>query len=555
METHYIWFIIILLMLAGLYKLFEKAGQPGWKALIPIYNFWVWLKIIERPWWWLLLVLVPGVGFLMIMIMSVQMAKAFGKYSFFNLAAAALFPFIYLPYLGFNKEVQFKGAEDKEKIKRTATREWVDAIVFAVIAATVIRTFFIEAFTIPSSSMEKTLMVGDYLFVSKLSYGPKLPNTPLSFPFAHHTLPFTEKTKSYVEWVKLPYLRLPGLGKVENYDIVVFNYPEGDTVVLNHQNDSYYALLRKYGRANVSNPGFVNPENGIPMGGIAVRPVDKRENYIKRCVGIPGDEISIEDGRLKVNNKEAYRAVTMQAKYRLEVTGFNQSAFDQMDVTEPIYSEGSGNAIYVTLPDSKVDQVKQLPFVQSLTKVTIPKDRGIDPALPYFPNDPQYDWTLDNFGPLTVPKKGSTVKLTMQTLPLYERIIDQYEDNDLEVKNGQVFINGAQADSYTFKMDYYFMMGDNRHNSADSRFWGFVPEDHIVGKAVFVWMSIKPDKSFGERFRMDRFFAFVHNDGLSRSYFKIFLLLLGGTILFFSFWNKRKAKVKVKNDRKTRNRQ
>jgi signal peptidase I len=564
METHYIWLIIILLMLAGLYRLFEKAGQPGWKALIPVYNFYVWLRIIDRPWWWILLVIIPGVGFLMIMIMSVQLVKAFGKYGFLELTAAALIPFIYFPYLGFSKDIKFVGPEDKDKIKRTATREWVDAIVFAVVAATVIRTFFIEAFTIPSSSMEKTLMVGDYLFVSKLSYGPKLPNTPLSFPFAHHTLPFTAHTKSYVEWVKLPYLRLPGLGKVENNDIVVFNYPEGDTVALERQDVSYYQIVRDKAaelRAGaglnydlVLNDPYIEIARRIVQEeySIAVRPVDKRENYIKRCVGIPGDRIKVENGMLSVNGKQAYRAGTMQTSYYLQTQNLPTRLLNQLDVTEPPVL--LANDLYrVILPDNKLSVVRSSQYVDTLKPEVIVQGMIPNPSLNIFPNDPRYKWTVDNFGEITVPKKGETVKLDTFNLPIYSRIIDLYEDNSLEVRNGKIFINGAESSSYTFKLNYYFMMGDNRHNSADSRFWGFVPEDHIVGKAVFVWMSLKPGVSFKERFRMERFFAFVHNDGLSRSYFKIFLGLIAATIIGFSIKNRIAAK-KAQNNRKSRNR-
>lgn len=540
METNYVWIIVYLLIIAGAYRLFEKAGEKGWKALIPLYNFYVWLKIIDRPWWWLLLVIIPGVGFLMIMIMSVQLAKAFGKRTTGELVIAALVPFIYLPYLGFSKDVKFVGPEDKAKLPRSSSREWLDAIVFAVIAATVIRTFFIEAFTIPTPSMEKTLMVGDYLFVSKLSYGPKLPNTPLSFPFAHHTLPLTKNTKSYVEWMKLPYLRLPGFGKVENNDIVVFNFPEGDTVVLNRQEQSYYSLIRTHGRDRVTNPNF-RPDDGsdIPMGDIIVRPVDKRENYIKRCVAIPGDEIRIKDGELIVNGKQSYRAPTMQIYYRVNSTQVNTGTMTKMmrdmDVNEREWGTIQNGDYYINLPDDKLGTIRNLPGTTAAKAYD--STSFYDPST--FPHHPKYRWNKDNFGPLKIPKKGETVQLDTSNLPLYQRIIDLYEENDLKVENGKIFINGAPATSYTFKMDYYFMMGDNRHNSLDSRFWGFVPEDHIVGKAVFVWMSIS-QKDYQDKFRMERFFAFVHNDGLSRSYFTIFLIIAGGITVFFWWYNNRK---------------
>lgn len=566
MSVNYIWIPITLLVMVGLYKLFEKAGEKGWKGLVPIYNLYIWLKIIQRPWWWLILALIPGVNFLMIMIMSVQLSKAFGKKSFTDLLLAALIPFIWLPYLGFTPSVQFKGAEDKNKLPRSSAREWTDAIVFAVVAATVIRTFFIEAFTIPTSSMEKTLMIGDYLFVSKLSYGPKLPNTPIAFPFAHHTMPLTEKTPAYLEWAKLPYLRLPGLGHVKNNDIVVFNYPEGDTVLFENQNASYYQILRDVAAQIRFNnpPGQGNDDdyiniartNIIHKGSYTVRPVDKRENYIKRCVGIPGDVVEVREGDLFVNNNKAYRAPTMQAYYQAQTDFISNTDLKALDVniddrTNPEASPIDSAHYRVNLPDNKVEQVKSsLPWGKGLQRMVEPKGQ-IDPSYHIFPNNPQYNWTVDNFGPLKIPRKGETVKLDSATLPLYRRIIDVYEDNNLEVKNGKIFINGVESSSYTFKMDYYFMMGDNRHNSADSRYWGFVPEDHIVGKAVFVWMSLS-QKPYQDKFRWNRFFSFVTSEGLSKSYLKVFLGIVAAIMLFFMFWNKRKEK--AQKDRKTRNR-
>jgi signal peptidase I len=409
MDVNYIWIVFTLLLFIALYGLFTKAGEKGWKGLVPIYNIYVWLKIIDRPWWWLLLTLIPGVGFLMLIIMSVQTVKAFGRYKFTNLLMAALFPIsvLYLVYLGFNRQDKFIGPEDKSKLPRSATREWVDAIVFAVVAATVIRTFFIEAFTIPTSSMEKTLMVGDYLFVSKVSYGPKLPNTPLSFPFAHHTLPFTHHTKSYVEWMKLPYLRLPGFGSVQNNDIVVFNFPEGDTVVANHQGQSYYSMCRQLGREKVHDPEYPVPtdEGPIPMGEILVRPVDKKENYIKRCVGIPGDKIEIVKGELILNGKPSYHAPTMQTNYLVGARGFNSNAFRDLDVNEKEIHV-LDTTYYMPLINKHVETVKRFSFVTSITPAIDPPDTlGRDYTFSIFPNDKRYTWSKDNFGPLTIPKQ------------------------------------------------------------------------------------------------------------------------------------------------------
>jgi signal peptidase I len=386
--------------------------------------------------------------------------------------------------------------------KQTKVVEWIDAIIFAVIAATFIRMFFIEAYTIPTSSMEKSMLIGDYLFVSKTSYGPKLPNTPLSFPFVHHTMPFSKTAKSYVEWIKNPYKRIAGFGKVKNNDVVVFNFPEGDTVALNVQNQSYYALVRAYGRARV----WHEKET---FGEIVARPVDKRENYIKRCVGIPGDVIELKDGQLYVNGKEQTHFPGMQRDYIVTTDGASLSkrTMEQVGIAEDDRHVISASQYMFPLTGSMVDKLKGIKSIKSVqpTETTAGNwDQNI------FPYSDKYPWNVDNYGPLEIPKKGQTVKLTIDNLPVYQRIIDLYEENDLKVKDGKIYINGKEADSYTFKMDYYWMMGDNRNNSADSRYWGFVPEDHVVGKAVFIWLSLDKDQPFYNKIRWSRLFSFVH---------------------------------------------
>ncbi len=386
--------------------------------------------------------------------------------------------------------------------KQTKVVEWVDAIIFAVIAATFIRMFFIEAYTIPTSSMEKTMLIGDYLFVSKTSYGPKLPNTPLSFPFVHHTMPFSTTTKSYVEWIKNPYRRIAGFGKVKNNDVVVFNFPEGDTVALNVQNQSYYQLVRAYGRDRV----WSEKET---FGNIVSRPVDKRENYIKRCVGIPGDVIELKNGQLYVNGKPQQHFPGMQ--YDNIVTtngaGINKRTLEEMHIAEDDRHAYSSSQYLFPLTEQNEEKFKSMKNVVSVQRTLAPADKWDQDIFPFSPN---YQWNVDNFGPLEIPKKGQTVKLTIENLPVYRRIIDVYEENDLKVKDSTIYINGQPADSYTFKMDYYWMMGDNRHNSADSRYWGFVPEDHIVGKAVFIWLSLDKDQPFYNKIRWSRLFSFVH---------------------------------------------
>lgn len=567
MDTSYLFLILLsITTIIGLWKLFPLAGEASWKAFIPVYNFIVWLKIIKKPWWWIFLIITPGVNFLMYVIMCLLMAKAFNKGSFSEKAIAAAFGFIYLPYIGFQKDTKYVGPEDPSKRKPSIAREWTEAILFAVIAATVIRTFFLEAFTIPTSSLEKSLMVGDYLFVSKVSYGAKIPNTPLSFPFAHHTLPGTATTKSYLEWFKLPYFRLPGLGSVKNNDIVVFNYPDGDTVALYAQDQSYYQLCRDYGRNVVWTNNDINPQTGKPyFGDIVARPPDKRENYVKRCVAIPGDTLEIKNQKLYINSKPAYVAETMQYRYKVRTsdgTTLNAKLIEKFDISDPIQTEQDSIGVYyiVNLPNNKVGQFKKIGNIKSVDSIIEVKGEY---SARIFPHNPNYKWNNDNFGPLFIPKKGVTVNIDTTNISLYDRIIINYELNTMEIKGDKIFINGKESKTYTFKLDYYFMMGDNRQNSADSRYWGFVPEDHIVGKPVFVWMSIKEDNKntadqshqsgfikklktslFDDPSRRARFFCFVTKDGLSHSYFIHFIVIVIA-ITGFGYFRRKRSEKKV----------
>jgi len=567
MDTSYLLLILFsITTIIGLWKLFSLAGEESWKALIPLYNFIIWLKLIKKPWWWIFLIITPGVNFLMFGIMSLLLAKAFNKRSFQEKTIAFLIGFVYLPYIAFQKDAKYVGPEDISKLKPSIAREWTEAIVFAVIAATVIRTFFFEAFTIPTSSLEKSMMVGDYLFVSKISFGAKIPNTPLSFPFAHHTLPFTENTKSYLEWFELPYFRLPGFGHVQNNQIVVFNYPDGDTVALNAQDQSYYQLVRDYGHNVVWNSREINPQTGKPyFGKIVSRPPDKRENYVKRCVAIAGDTLVIKNRELFINNIPAYVAPTMQYTYKVRTDGtsFSPKVLEKFDITDPIRTDQDsiGEFYLVNLPFNKIEEFKTLSNVKSFESI-------IESAGEYssriFPHKPTYKWNNDNFGPLYIPKKGVTINIDTTNIVLFNRIIQIYEGNEMEIKGDKIFINGNETKTYTFKMDYYFMMGDNRQNSADSRYWGFVPEDHIVGKPVFVWMSIKEDNKninsrqqssfikklktslFDDPTRRARFFTFVTKDGLSKSYLTHFIIIVLGLIGFSYYRKKRKIKIEKK---------
>lgn len=415
------------------------------------------------------------------------------------------------------KKVHWAFWKKKGVEKQSKAVEWIDALIFAIIAATLIRMFFFEAYTIPTSSMEKSMLVGDYLFVSKVAYGPKLPNTPLSVPFTHHTLPFTQSTKAYSDLIQWPYNRIAGLGEVKREDIVVFNFPAGDTVVVGRENPDYYSQIR--GKLpDVQDAAWeqglsVTPEEAWSIARkkiwreneIIARPVDKRENYIKRCVGMPGDVLEMKDAVLYVNGKKLEDKDKMQYNYDIIVNApFNRVKLQEMGVSmEDINSGYRGNNCYVLpLTVEMVEKIKKMSNVLSVTREE--EDRLI------FPYSPNYPWTRDDFGPLPIPKKGETIDLTLENLPLYDRIIGAYEENKLEVKDSVIYINGSPADKYTFKMDYFWMMGDNRHNSADSRYWGFVPEDHIVGKAYFIWLSLDKDKSFLGKIRWNRLFRFIH---------------------------------------------
>jgi len=361
-----------------------------------------------------------------------------------------------------------KSKDKKARTKKSAGREWFDAILFAVVAATLIRGLFIEAYVIPTGSMEKTLLVGDYLFVSKVNYGARMPVTPVAFPFAHHTMPITG-TKAYWEGIKWDYRRLPGLGEVKRNDVVVFNFPMDADAPLS-------------------------------------RPVDKRENYIKRCLAIGGDTLQIKDARVYLNNKPAEVPVFGEKYYYVKSDGtdFNPQAIEDLNI-EAQRSSADEYIFNMTAADAEI--IKGWSNVKSLNPYIRPLNE-FDSQI--FPHNPSFKWNADNFGPLIVPKEGWTVKLDSSNYSIYERVISVYEGNTIEKIGNDILINGKKTDSYTFKMNYYWMMGDNRDNSLDSRYWGFVPDDHIVGKALFVWMSWNTKGTFFDKVRWSRLLGGIH---------------------------------------------
>lgn len=483
----------------GLYGMFKKAGIESWKAFVPFYNTWLMVEKMEMKKQWFFLQFIPIVGQFITIWIFIIFVEHFGRFSVLHHAAAVFIPFIYFPYLGFSKNERYAGTAVVKNYRKSTTREWIDAGVFAVVAATIIRTFIFEAYTIPTGSMERTLLVNDFLFVSKLSYGPRLPNTPLSFPFVHHTLPITG-SQSFLTWLKIPYKRIFS-SPVERNDVTVFNYPVGDTVVGEFQSErNYYDLVRDAGG---------NRQMILDRDDILIRPVDKRENFIKRCVAIAGDTVKIISTVLYVNGQPAFRPPQSQIGYW--VTPGNGKAFTEDYLNElgekdvVPQTDSSGKNFYCeTLTNSTIDKLNNAGFnVRPIALKELPNSR--DNPLYIFPNDPaHFQWDADNFGPLWIPKKGVTVKLTADNIAIYRRIIQVYEGNSFEENNGQFIINGKPTDSYTFKLDYFWMMGDNRHNSQDSRYWGFVPEDHIVGRAALIWFSWDKGPRWSRLFKLIR---------------------------------------------------
>lgn len=598
---NYIFLGLVVASFFGLSKLFVKAGLDGWKAYMPIYNFYLLAKMLDKPWWWCLIMIVPGVNILMYGVYGFNVARAFNKPSNQDLLFASILPYLFFVKIGFDDTAKFVGLSKFKIEPSKLIKNWVDPIIFAVIAASIIRGYFIEAFTIPTSSLEKSLMVGDFLFVNKFAYGPKIPQTPLSFPFAHHTLPMSETKKSYLEWIKLPYFRLPGFGSVKNNQIVVFNYPDGDTVALSAQDASYYELTRQIGywmkRSDINNGGtlksddfykdqawnYINTPSNVfpwsnkPIGDIVARPVDKREHYVKRCVGIAGDNFEVKNSEIYINGKMQEMPKNAQHFYLVKCSSrvfgeemtqangrtslSNQDLLDKLDIYASevaVEAISKDSIVYrLNMPRHVAEQVKQIAGVVSVIRKNDPAGER---ELSVFPHSASYTWNNDNFGPLVIPKAGMTLPIDTHNVCLYEKIMNTYDDgiHQIAKKGAEVLYDGKPITSYTFKQDYYFMMGDNRHNSADSRSWGMVPYDHIVGSPFFVWFSMKYAEnnpvsgksvigslfknSKDGKFRWERFLCYVEDGNLHSVKIPFIATILG--IWGYNKWNRRR-KLKI----------
>jgi signal peptidase I len=495
--TVYQWFVFFLIVQVihylGTSKLYEAAGRKRWEAAIPVYNAIVLMKIIGRPTWWTILLFIPIINLIMFPVIWVE--TTFGLYIF---------------YVNYTQKLQYVPNRSLNADNKTA--DTISSLLFAIIVATLVHTYVLQPYTIPTSSLEKSLLVGDFLFVSKMNYGARVPMTTIALPMVHDSIPLM-KRKSYLSWPQLPYFRLPAFQKIQHSDIVVFNWPA----------DTVYQFFDRSGRKAV------------------IKPIDKKSNYVKRCVGIPGDSLSIKDGIVYINGKvlALQERAKPQYSYQIALDGKTpidfEYLFKDMDVTDGagFTSEARDTLFVGALTDASAQRLRNVP---GITAVTREISKGVEDGI--FPHIEK--WNRDNFGPIYIPQAGKTIAINFMTLPFYSRIITEYEKNKLEIKGSDIYINGTKTKNYTFKQNYYWMMGDNRHRSEDSRYWGYVPADHIVGKPVFIWMSWDTNGKGLGKIRWERLFTTVGGDGQPQSYFKIFLFLLAAFFVGEYFWKKRK---------------
>jgi len=518
------WLIFILILqlvhFLGTWKLYIKAGRKAWEAGVPIYNAIVLMKIINRPWWWTILLFIPIVNLIMFPVVWVETIRSFGRNSTTDTVLVLLTLGLYIYYINYTQDVTY--IKDRSLKPRTSAGEWVSSILFAVVAATIVHTYFMQPYTIPTSSLEKTLLVGDFLFVSKFHYGARTPITPVSLPMVHDTIPVL-KTRSYVKGPEYPYFRIPGFEDIERNDIVVFSWPV----------DTLIDIQR-------------------PFKGSYIKPLDKKTNYVKRCVGLPGDSLEVRDGYVFINGKEndLPDRAKLQFGYFVRTSGRISDGIlkNRYDITDDYQYYQNDNVYYFkAISEEAANKLQNHPSVISMERALAPAGKYDQNA---FPNNPKYSWNTDNFGPIYIPEAGKTVAITPESIPFYRQIIEVYEGRELGIDNKisqsgtQVLLNGEPITEYTFKMDYYWMMGDNRSNSQDARMWGYVPFNHVVGKPVFVWFSWNSHgQGISNKIRWNRLFTTVGGEGEPVSYFKYFLILLAGWFVF-DFFRKRKKKAK-----------
>jgi signal peptidase I len=532
------WLILFLIIQVihgfGTWKLYIKAGRHAWEAFIPIYNGVVLMKIINRPFWWLILMFLPIVNLIMIPAVWVETARSFGKVSKLDAILCVVTLGFYLYYLNYTAEVNY--LDNRQLKPKSSLGEWVTSVLFAIVAATIVHTYFFQPFVIPSSSLEKSLLVGDFLIVSKIHYGARAPMTTVAAPMVHDTIPVLGK-KSYVyndnydtrktSWqnkLQLPYFRFPGFQNIKNNDYVVFGQP-ADT--LRNMND--FTPDRNY-----------------------YKPIDKKTNLVKRCVGIPGDTLEIKNGYVYINGKKnklpdrgelqfSYVMYLKRPLSRNVVESFLKK-FDIDDYAQDVSNNAGSAYLLSAASDKAIAQLNSHPEVSKIEPYKQEPGRYTGT----FPRDPNYAWNVDYFGPLYIPKAGTTTALTVENLPIYDRLIQEYEGRKVVAKGNRVFLDDKLVTEYTFEKDYYWMMGDNRNNSIDARAWGFVPFDHVIGKPVFIWMSIDGinDGLKNWSIRWDRVFTTVSGEGERVSYLMPFIAVIFGWT-FFNRWRKKKKTTKA----------